>query len=37
VISNNQIVLDLLNYTPGVYFVTLQNGEQAITERIIKQ
>ncbi|MFN5440622.1 MAG: T9SS type A sorting domain-containing protein [Flavobacteriia bacterium] len=26
-----------MNYTPGVYFVTLQNGEQAITERIIKQ
>ncbi|MFM9006438.1 MAG: T9SS type A sorting domain-containing protein, partial [Flavobacteriales bacterium] len=29
--------LDLSNYTPGVYLVTLQFGEQVLTERIIKQ
>jgi hypothetical protein len=32
-----QTTIDLSNYTPGVYLVTLQVGEQVNTQRIIKQ
>jgi hypothetical protein len=32
-----QATIDLSNYTPGVYLVTLQVGEQVNTQRIIKQ
>jgi hypothetical protein len=32
-----QMSLDLSNYTPGVYLVNLQLGDQVLTERIIKQ
>ncbi len=32
-----QTTIDLSNYTPGVYLITLQVGEQVNTQRIIKQ
>jgi len=32
-----QAILDLTNYNPGVYILTIQTGEQVVTERIIKQ
>jgi hypothetical protein len=32
-----QYVMDLSNFAPGVYIVSLQNGDQLLTERIIKQ
>jgi hypothetical protein len=35
--SAQQTTLDLTNYTPGVYILTIQTGEQVVTERIIKQ
>jgi hypothetical protein len=33
----SQYAMDLSNFAPGVYIVSLQNGEQLLTERIIKQ
>jgi len=35
--AGQQTTIDLSNYTPGVYLVTLQVGEQVNTQRIIKQ
>lgn len=32
-----QTTIDLSNYTPGIYLITLQVGEQVNTQRIIKQ
>jgi hypothetical protein len=29
--------LDLSNFAPGVYLISLQNGDQLLTERVIKQ
>ena len=37
VVDETQTTLDLSNYTPGVYLITVQMGEQVVTERIIKQ
>jgi hypothetical protein len=37
VVNETQTTLDLSNYTPGVYLITVQMGEQVVTERIIKQ
>ncbi len=37
VVDETQTTLDLYNYTPGVYLITVQMGEQVVTERIIKQ
>lgn len=37
VVDETQTTLDLSNYTPGVYLITVQIGEQVLTERIIKQ
>ena len=36
-VDETQTTLDLSNYTPGVYLITVQMGEQVVTERIIKQ
>jgi hypothetical protein len=36
-VNETQTTLDLSNYTPGVYLITVQMGEQVVTERIIKQ
>ena len=36
-VDETQTTLDLYNYTPGVYLITVQMGEQVVTERIIKQ
>ena len=36
-VVGQQTSLDLSNYTPGVYLVTLHMGEQVNTQRIIKQ
>jgi hypothetical protein len=33
----SQYAMDLSNFAPGVYIVSLQNGDQLLTERIIKQ
>ncbi|MEY4803755.1 MAG: hypothetical protein RL331_268 [Bacteroidota bacterium] len=33
----SQYAMDLSNFAPGVYIVTVQNGDQLLTERIIKQ
>lgn len=33
----SQYAMDLSNFAPGVYIVSLQNGDQILTERIIKQ
>jgi hypothetical protein len=35
--QNSNCAMDLTNFAPGVYIVTLQNGDQILTERIIKQ
>ena len=36
-VVGQQTTIDLSNYTPGVYLITLQVGEQVNTQRIIKQ
>lgn len=36
-VNETQTTLDLSTYTPGVYLITVQMGEQVYTERIIKQ
>jgi hypothetical protein len=33
----SQYAMDLSNFSPGVYILSLQNGDQLLTERIIKQ
>jgi hypothetical protein len=33
----SQYAMDLSNFAPGVYILSLQNGDQLLTERIIKQ
>lgn len=33
----NQFSVDLSNQTPGVYFLTIQNGNEVITQRVVKQ
>jgi hypothetical protein len=36
-VDETQTTMDLSSYTPGVYLITVQMGEQVFTERIIKQ
>jgi hypothetical protein len=36
-VAEQETVLDLSAYTPGVYIVTIQTGEQVLTQRIVKQ
>jgi fibronectin type 3 domain-containing protein len=35
--KDSHYAMDLSNVAPGVYIVSLQNGDQLLTERIIKQ
>ena len=35
--STGELVLDLSNYSEGMYVVTLQNGKDVITQRFIRQ
>jgi hypothetical protein len=37
VVDETQTTMDLSSYTPGVYLITVQMGEQVYTARIIKQ
>jgi hypothetical protein len=36
-VAEQETVLDLSIYTPGVYIVTIQTGDQVLTQRIVKQ
>ena len=36
-VAEQETTLDLSAYTPGVYIVTIQTGEQVLTQRIVKQ
>jgi hypothetical protein len=36
-ITNNKTIINLEGFDKGIYFVKIQNGNQLITERIIKQ
>lgn len=36
-IVDSQIVIDISNLIPGVYYLSLSNGEEMIGERFVKQ
>jgi hypothetical protein len=36
-VAEQETTLDLSAYTPGVYIVTIQTGDQLLTQRIVKQ
>jgi hypothetical protein len=36
-VAEQETTLDLSTYTPGVYIVTIQTGDQVLTQRIVKQ
>jgi hypothetical protein len=36
-VAEQETMLDLSAYTPGVYIVTIQTGDQVLTQRIVKQ